>query len=167
LTSTSRPAATLAKTHATTAPTAAIATPTPQVAAPTVIGTSVAGRPLEVYHFGTGSRQLLIVAGIHGGYEWNTIALADRFIALLRDEPDRIPPEVSLFILRALNPDGEARSHGSEGRANENGVDLNRNWPTDWHLDWDRRYRWNYLADHGRPSSALRTGNGRHPALHP
>jgi len=100
---------------------------------------------LEVYRFGTGGRQLLIVAGIHGGYEWNTIALADEFIARLRDEPERIPPEVSLYVLRALNPDGEARSRGSEGRANDNGVDLNRNWPTNWHLDWDRTYCWHYL----------------------
>jgi len=126
-------------------PTAPIATPTREGPAPLVIGTSVGGRPLEVYRFGTGGRRLLIVAGIHGGYEWNTIALADEYIALLRDEPERIPPEVSLYILRALNPDGEARSRGSEGRANDNGVDLNRNWPTNWHLDWDRTYCWHYL----------------------
>ncbi len=124
---------------------APIATPTADGPWPTVIGTSVAGRPLEVYRFGTGRRQLLIVAGIHGGYEWNTIALADEIIALLWEEPVRIPPEVSLYILRSLNPDGEARSHGSEGRANENGVDLNRNWPTNWRLDWDRTYCWHYL----------------------
>jgi len=133
-------------------PTVAVATPTPPAATPTVedgapvvIGTSVAGRPLQVFRFGTGERELLIVAGIHGGYEWNTIALADELIALLGDEPQHIPPEVSLYLLRSLNPDGEARSHGYDARANENGVDLNRNWPVDWHPDWDRTFCWHYL----------------------
>jgi len=112
---------------------------------PEVIGTSVAGRNLEVFRFGSGERELLIVAGIHGGYEWNTIALADELIMWLKNSPERIPPEVSLYILRSLNPDGEARSHGYEARANENGVDLNRNWPVSWHSDWDRSYCWQYL----------------------
>jgi predicted deacylase len=133
------------------------ATPTVAEGLPEVIGTSVAGRPLEVFRFGSGPRELLIVAGIHGGYEWNTIALADELIELLRREPERVPPEVTLYLLRAINPDGEARSHGYEGRANENGVDLNRNWPVNWHLDWDRTYCWHYL-----PITA-----GEHPLSEP
>ena len=133
------------------------ATPTVVDGAPSVIGTSVGGRPLEVFRFGGGSRELLIVAGIHGGYEWNTIALADELIEVLRSEPQRIPEDVSLYVLRAINPDGEARSHGYEGRANENGVDLNRNWPINWHLDWDRTYCWHYL-----PITA-----GEHPLSEP
>lgn len=128
-------------------PTATVLAPTPTVGEglPFVIGTSVGGRPLEVFRFGTGPRELLIVAGIHGGYEWNTIALADELIALLRAEPQRVPLDVTLYLLRAINPDGEARSHGYEGRANDNGVDLNRNWPVNWHLDWNRTYCWHYL----------------------
>lgn len=121
--------------------------PTPTIAdgSPIVIGTSVAGRPLEVFRFGQGARELLVAAGIHGGYEWNTIALADALIEELRANPDRVPPDVSLYILRAINPDGEARSHSYAGRANDNGVDLNRNWPSNWHPDWDRTYCWHYL----------------------
>jgi len=110
-----------------------------------VIGRSVADRPLEVFRFGEGPRELLIVAGIHGGYEWNTVALADELIGRLQSEPERLPDEVTLYILRALNPDGEARSHSYEGRANDHGVDLNRNWPVNWHPDWDRTYCWHYL----------------------
>ena len=87
----------------------------------------------------------MIVAGIHGGYEWNTIALADELIGRLQSEPARLPDDVTLYILRALNPDGEARSHSYEGRANDHGVDLNRNWPVNWHPDWDRTYCWHYL----------------------
>ena len=44
---------------------------------PLVIGYSVQNRPLEVWRFGRGERKYLVVAGIHGGYEVNTIDLAD------------------------------------------------------------------------------------------
>jgi len=130
--------------------------PTPD-GAPTIIGTSVAGLPLEVFRFGDGPRQLLMVAGIHGGYEWNTVLLADALVANLRDGSVPVPDGVSLFILRDLNPDGYARSHGAEGRANDHGVDLNRNWPLNWHPDWNRSGCWNYL-----PISA-----GAHPLSEP
>ena len=119
-----------------------------------VIGYSTAGRPIEVYRFGSGPSERLIIAGIHGGYEWNTIALADELIDYLKQHPQAIPPGVSLYILRALNPDGEARSHGYNGRANENGVDLNRNFPVGWQPDWSRDGCWNYV-----PITA-----GTHPA---
>jgi predicted deacylase len=160
-TATPRPGtATAAPTLSTTLfpkPTVPSSTPTVADGLPMVIGTSVGGRPLEVFRFGAGTRELLIVAGIHGGYEWNTIALADELIELLRSEPERIPDDVTLYILRAINPDGEARSHGYEGRANDNGVDLNRNWPINWHPDWDRTYCWHYL-----PITA-----GEHPLSEP
>jgi predicted deacylase len=87
----------------------------------------------------------MIVAGIHGGYEWNTIALADELIAYLTANPEAVPPERTLFILRALNPDGEARAHGPEGRANEAGVDLNRNWPVNWLPGWPGGGCWGFL----------------------
>jgi len=49
-------------------------TPTPQSQGMFIIGFSVSGRPLEVYQFGSGPSERLIVAGVHGGNEWNTIA---------------------------------------------------------------------------------------------
>ncbi len=109
-----------------------------------VIGYSTAGRPLEVFRFGTGEIERMIVAGIHGGYEWNTIALADELIIHLQSHPELIPPDVTLFILRSLNPDGEARARGMNGRANDNGIDLNRNWPSHWQADWPRGGCWKY-----------------------
>jgi hypothetical protein len=112
---------------------------------PIIIGYSVAGRELEVYRFGSGSRKLMVVAGMHGGYEWNTIALANQLITLLRGRQDLIPDHVTLFILRSLNPDGEAREYGIHGRTNENGVDLNRNWPTLWRPEWPPDGCWFYL----------------------
>ena len=157
---------TVLRPHETPEPTEAVErTATPSLASPTatpegepmVIGTSVAGLPLEVFRFGTGPRELLIVAGIHGGYESNTILLADALIANLRDGSVVVPQGVTLYLLRALNPDGYARSHDYEGRANENGVDLNRNWPLNWHPDWNRAGCWNYLP----------IGAGAHPLSEP
>jgi len=108
----------------------------------TVIGYSVSGRPLEVYTFGNGEKERMIVAGIHGGYEWNTIALADELITYIFENPEVIPSDVTLYILRNLNPDGDARDHGIDGRVNDHGVDLNRNFPTNWQVDWERDGCW-------------------------
>lgn len=112
---------------------------------PITIGFSVSGRPLEVFRFGEGPKKRLIVAGMHGGYEWNTIALADQLITILRGRPDWIPDDMTLYILRSLNPDGETRAQGIHGRTNDHGVDLNRNWPTLWQASWPIDGCWRYL----------------------
>lgn len=111
---------------------------------PLRIGYSVSGRPLEVYAFGNGKHQRMIVAGIHGGYEWNTIALADELLKYIVQNPDVIPDDVTLYILRNLNPDGDARARGIEGRVNDHGADLNRNFPANWSADWKRDGCWDY-----------------------
>jgi predicted deacylase len=103
----------------------------------------VAGRPIEAYTFGNGEKQYLIVAGIHGGYEGNTVALANELITHIIDNPDVIPSDATLYIIRNMNPDGEARSDEADGRVNNHGVDLNRNFPSDnWTDDWDRDGCW-------------------------
>ncbi len=108
-----------------------------------VIGLSHTGRPIDVYKFGSGEREYLIVAGIHGGSEWNTVALANELIRYVNDHPEIIPDDVTLYIIRNMNPDGEARSHDVDGRVNNQGVDLNRNFPTgNWVPDWDRDGCW-------------------------
>jgi len=107
-----------------------------------VIGQSIENRPQEVFRFGRGRVNKLIVAGIHGGSEWNTVELAGQLIAYLNDHPERIPPDTSLFILPDINPDGTARDHGVDGRVNANGVDLNRNWPYNWKANWSRDGCW-------------------------
>lgn len=122
-----------------------------------VIGYSVSGRPIEVYTFGQGERQRMIVAGIHGGYEWNTIALADELIKYISENPKVIPSDVTLYILRNLNPDGDARDHGYDGRVNDHGVDLNRNFPVNWAKEWDRDGCWDYGPSTGG------TGPGSEP----
>jgi len=126
---------------------------------PIIIGYSVSGRPLEVYRFGQGERQVMIAAGIHGGYEWNTIALADELITHVNENPEIIPSDVTLFILRNINPDGDARAHTIEGRVNDHGVDLNRNFPENWQAEWDRDGCWDYAPTTGgsRPGSEPET----------
>jgi predicted deacylase len=108
----------------------------------TVIGLSTSGRPLEVFTFGQGEKQRMIVAGIHGGYEWNTIALADELITYLDQHPEDVPSDLTLYILRSLNPDGDARGKDQSGRVNDRNVDLNRNFPINWQSDWDRNGCW-------------------------
>ena len=114
---------------------------------PTIIGMSVLGRPIEVYTFGTGANTLILVGGIHGGYEWNTTVLAYELIDYLNANPDTVPTAVTLHIIPAANPDGIRIVTGKTGpitatdvtttdnfpaRFNARGVDLNRNWDCDW-----------------------------------
>lgn len=101
-----------------------------------VIGRSVQGRPIEVYRFGSGARERMIIAGIHGGDEWNTIALADELIQYIQRHPSLIPSGTTLYILRSLNVDGEAVGRKTEGRLNANQVDLNRNFDVNWKSSW-------------------------------
>jgi len=114
----------------------------------TVIGKSVEGRDITAYHYGEGDTELLFVGGIHGGYSWNTALVAYELMDYLEGNPDRIPANVSVTVVPALNPDGlyavvkkegrfEARDIPSgadivAGRFNENNVDLNRNFDCDW-----------------------------------
>jgi hypothetical protein len=153
----SQPAETAANTDTaiqnvavSTAPVAAAAVePTGFVKGPTVIGKSVKGNNIEVMQFGNGPVERMMVAGVHGGNEWNTTALADELIAYIQKNPKVIPGDRTLYILRLLNPDGEERGHNLDGRTNERGVDLNRNWDAFWVVDWPRDGCWNY-----RPISA-------------
>ena len=104
-----------------------------------VIGTSVEGRPIESYTFGTGNIDLLFVGGVHGGYEWNSIELAYAMIDEFQTAPDLIPADVTVHIIPALNPDGYAKQldpatnyTDAAKRFNANGVDLNRNFACKW-----------------------------------
>ncbi|MGQ0603105.1 MAG: M14 family metallopeptidase [Anaerolineales bacterium] len=122
-----------------------------------VIGHSLGNRPLEMYKFGSGPVEKLIIFGIHGGYEYNTVLLAHQLIEMLNANPDFVPPDVTLYLLRVLNADGFARSWGVDGQMNDRGVDLNRNWPSKWKADWPRSGCWIYRPVNG----------GEHPLSEP
>ena len=115
----------------------------------TVIGTSVEGRDIVAYHYGTGGAELLFVGGIHGGYEWNTSLVAYKAMSYLKANPDIIPTGVKVTVIPVLNPDGLYKVVGTTtgnftaadvkeadiagfGRFNGNNVDLNRNFDCDW-----------------------------------
>jgi predicted deacylase len=134
-------------------------TPIPFSEGPITIGKSVKGLPLEVYRFGTGPNERLIVAGMHGGNEYNTVELAEQLMAYIGKHPEVIPPDVTLYILHDLNPDGVARALNYLGRANANGVDLNRNWPANWQKDWPRAGCWTttYVTGGSGPASEPET----------
>lgn len=107
------------------------------------IGESVNKNPLTVQRFGSGQTQRLILAGIHGGYEWNTVDLANKLIEHVKENPSIIPADITLYILPVFNIDGYKKDLGPIGRANANGVDINRNFNAFWMKDWDRKGCWN------------------------
>ena len=117
---------------------------TPEYFEVLIIGHSVMDQPLEVYRFGNGERAYMIIAGIHGGYEWNTVELAYELIDLLSKEPERVPQNKTLYILPNLNPDGYETDKGPDGRANANTVDINRNWDANWQANWYGKNCWSY-----------------------
>lgn len=115
----------------------------------TVLGKSVANRDIIAYHFGTGSKEILFVGGIHGGYEWNTALVAFELMDYLTANPKIIPANVKVTVIPVLNPDGLMKVTGKEGRFNKadvsksndivvsgrfnaNNVDLNRNFDCEW-----------------------------------
>ena len=113
---------------------------------PLIITTSVLGRPINAYRFGTGPSVRAIIGAIHGGYEWNTTTLLTRTMTLLHENPQWIPSGVTLYVIPNMNPDGfAAGTDAVVARMNANLVDLNRNWD----------YQWQMTATHGtRPVKA-------------
>jgi hypothetical protein len=107
-------------------------TPTTSPPIPITIGYSGEGRPLTAVRFGSGARVLLLVGGIHGGWEGNTVMLANQLIEYFTANPQAVPPGVSVVIVPVANPDGYARGRIFTGRLNSAGVDLNRNWACNW-----------------------------------
>jgi hypothetical protein len=122
-------------------------TPLPPEGEAFSIGQSVQGRELLVVRFGSGPIVRMIVGGIHGGYEANTVILSQLLIEDLRTGRLVVPPELTLYILPNMNPDGYYNHlNSSYGRANANGVDLNRNFDSYWVADWPRTGCFNYVA---------------------
>ena len=103
-------------------------------AEPAIYGTSLQGRPLEVWlpispspaspspSPASPPPPLLVIAGLHGEEPETTVAVSSALRSL---EPEQLRSAVVL----SANPDGLARGT----RGNARGVELNRNFPTsDW-----------------------------------
>jgi predicted deacylase len=110
-------------------------------AAPSVtdltLGTSSAGRPITAVKIGDGARKFALVGDTHGGPEANTYQLVSQLADYFRANPQEVPPDVRLYIIPTLNPDGLAGGT----RFNAAGVDLNRNMNTN--LDACPENDWN------------------------
>jgi protein MpaA len=103
---------------------AAVATPADPTGHRTVLlGRSVDGRPIAAIETGDldSPRRELVVGCTHGN-ECAGVAVAER---LAHTQP---PPELALWIVPNLNPDGAA----ANTRQNAHRVDLNRNFPWRW-----------------------------------
>lgn len=88
-----------------------------------VAGRSALGRPIFLARLGEdrAPRRVLVVGCVHGD-ECAGTAVTQRLLHA------RIPATVSLWIVPNLNPDGTARGVRPNGR----GVDLNRNFGSEW-----------------------------------
>lgn len=96
------------------------------------IGTSLQGRLINSYTFGSGET-LLFVGATHGA-ERGTARLLQRWIDELDARPEKIPAGKRIIVVPIHNPDGYANGT----RNNSRNVDINRNFPTsDWKTDVD------------------------------
>lgn len=107
-------------TPATTAP--ATTVPVSDFLGEDIIGTSAGGRPIAARHRGTAGGTVVLVVGVIHGDEDAGLAVLDLLDTMA------LPPDIDLWLLPAMNPDGLALQQ----RGNANRVDLNRNFPHDW-----------------------------------
>lgn len=96
------------------------------------IGQSTQGRDILAWRFGSGDKTLLLVGGIHTGFESNTVLLINALVAHFESTPVDVLPGMSIILIPVLNPDGLVLGRNADGRFNANNVDLNRNWDCDW-----------------------------------
>ncbi|MEK7153244.1 MAG: DUF2817 domain-containing protein [Patescibacteria group bacterium] len=89
------------------------------------IGTSVQGRSITAYRFGSGPNKIIFVGGTHGD-EKSSVFILNTWIDQLELNPTRIPAHTTIIVIPNLNPDGYAAGR----RTNANNVDLNRNFPS-------------------------------------
>ena len=97
------------------------------------LGRSVERTPITGAWFGDGVRVSIVVAGLHA-IEWIGVEAALAIAERLAKDP---PRDRRVLVVALANPDGYRAIetdlvHGRRRfrRANANGVDLNRNWPT-------------------------------------
>jgi murein peptide amidase A len=94
------------------------------------LGRSVLGRPIPALHAGRQRTAVLVVGCIHG-----TECAGTAVVRAL----ERMRHRSTIWLVPNLNPDGFARGTRQNGR----GVDLNRNFPSEWAAAgrrWDPEY---------------------------
>lgn len=86
------------------------------------IGTSVGGRAIMAYRYGSGGNAVLFVGGVHGN-EQNATKLMYKWINEINANPQKTPANRTIVVIPSVNPDGYAKNQ----RVNAHGIDLNRN----------------------------------------
>ena len=122
----------------------AVAAATPVVRVETV-GRSAAGRPIVAAELGARGRPVTLVVGCIHGDECAGTRIVRRLLTA-----GCAPTRGDLWLVPNLNPDGAARGTRQNGR----GVDLNRNFPSEWK---PRGRRWDPEYSGPRPSSEPET----------
>ncbi len=116
------------------------------------IGTSVNGRSITAYTFGSGAKTVVFVGGLHGT-ERSSVHTLEAWIDELETNYADIPSNVTVRVIPNASPD----SYATWSRTNANGVDLNRNFPS---ADW--------VSDVYQPGSVeLAGGGGDEPLSEP
>lgn len=88
------------------------------------IGSSVNGRSIMAYRFGSGSSKIMYVGTTHGDERSSTYTL-NAWVEYLEANAPSIPAHRTIIVIPNVNPDGYAAGR----RTNANNVDLNRNFP--------------------------------------
>ncbi|MCA9328528.1 DUF2817 domain-containing protein [Candidatus Saccharibacteria bacterium] len=92
------------------------------------VGSSVEGRSITAYKFGSGSKRVLFIGGLHGN-ETSSFYTLNAWVDELEQNYHLLPSGVTAVVIPNANPDGFA----SGSRTNAHSVDLNRNFPSnDW-----------------------------------
>ena len=88
------------------------------------LGRSVDNRSIEMMVAGYTDGPAVVVIGSIEGDQGDTRQSVDQLINWYGSRPEQVPNNGRLYLIRSLNPDGNARSQ----RLNSHNVDLNRNW---------------------------------------
>jgi len=116
------------------------------------IGTSVQGRSITAYKFGSGSQKVLFVGGMHGN-ERSSVSTLVSWVEELERNYSQISADKTIVIIPNHNPD----AYALDSRLNANAVDLNRNFPS---LDW-------VSGVYFPANSFLESGGGTQPLSEP
>ncbi len=97
------------------------------------LGKSVQGRVISGMSIGTGPIGLVVTGMMHG-CEWTGGEAAFELGKKIAEQRPDLMDKVTLHVVPVSNPDAQEVSRGvlHGYRANVNGVDPNRNWPTNW-----------------------------------
>jgi len=81
------------------------------------------GRNIPTYKFGKSGEKILIIGGVHGN-EPESLTLTKGILNILNNKNLKLKHEV--MVMPNANPDARVKNT----RANSNGIDINRNFPT-------------------------------------